>query len=230
MSEFVFNSTAFGVVLTIITYQIGMYMKKKWQHPLANPLLISVIISIVFLAVFRIEFETYNRSARYLSYLLTPATVCLAIPLYQQIQLLKKNFKAIIIGTVAGVLSSMGSVYALALLFQFTYEQYVTLLPKSITSAIAIGLMEEHGGIVTITIAVIILTGIFGNIIAEKVCKWSRITNPVAKGLAIGSAAHIMGTVKAMEMGEVEGAMSSLAIITSGLTTVVAITFFVGIW
>ena len=160
--------------------------------------------------------------------MLTPATVCLAIPLYEQIELLKNNIKAIVLGIMSGAIASLGSVFILSKVFQLSHEQYVTLLPKSITTAIGMGISEELGGIVTITVAVIIITGIVGNIIAEGVCRIFKIEEKVAKGLAIGSSSHAIGTVKAMEMGEIEGAMSSLAIVVSGVITVVMASVFAG--
>ena len=176
--------------------------------------------------MFRIDYDTYNNGAKYLSYLLTPATVCLAIPLYQQMELLKKNMLAVILGILSGVLASLCSTLIFAFLFGMTHKEYVTMLPKSITTAIGMAVSEELGGIVTITIATIILTGIIGNIIAETVCRIFKIEEPIAKGVAIGSASHAIGTVKAMEMGEIEGAMSSLAIAVAGLITVVGASFF----
>lgn len=145
---------------------------------------------------------------------------------YQQMELLKKNLKAVVGGITAGVLSSLLSIFLLARLFSLNHEQYVTLLPKSITTAIGMGISEELGGIQTITVAVIIITGIFGNVTAEIICKIFRIHNPVAKGLAIGTASHAIGTAKAMEMGEIEGAMSSLAIAVAGLLTVMGASIF----
>ena len=171
-------------------------------------------------------FRSYNEGAKYISYLLTPATVCLAVPLYQQLALLRKNLKAVAGGITAGVLASLVSVFVLAKLFSLTHEQYVTLLPKSITTAIGMGVSEELGGISTITVAVIIITGILGNVIAESVCRIFRIEEPIAKGLALGTASHAIGTAKAMELGEVEGAMSSLAIAVAGLMTVVGASLF----
>lgn len=191
-----------------------------------NPLLISIFLVIAVLLIFDVDYERYNEGAKYLSYLLTPATVCLAIPLYEQLEQLKKNAKAIAAGILSGVLSSLVSVLALAAAFGLSHEEYVTLLPKSITTAIGMGVSEELGGIVTITVAVIIVTGVLGNIIAELVCKIFRIHEPVAKGIAIGSASHAIGTAKAMEMGEVEGAMSSLSIAVSGLLTVIGASVF----
>ena len=183
-------------------------------------------MTIGVLLLLHIDYKSYNAGAQYLSYLLTPATVCLAIPLYEQLSLLVRNVKAILIGIIAGVLASVGSVFGLCLLFGLGHEYYVTLLPKSITTAIGMGVSEELGGIVTISVSVIIITGVIGNIIAETVCKLFRITDPVAKGIAIGSASHAIGTARALEMGEVEGAMSSLAIAVAGLITVAASSIF----
>ena len=163
-----------------------------------------------------------------MSYLLTPATVCLAVPLYQQLNLLKKNLKAVAAGILSGVLTSILSVLGLSYLFGLSHDMYVTLLPKSITTAIGMGVSEELGGIVTITVAVIIITGVLGNMIADVVYRVVRIKEPVAKGLALGTASHAIGTAKAMEMGPVEGAMSSLAIAVAGLLTVIFASVFAG--
>ena len=216
----------FGVVISLAGYELGILLKKKFKFPLLNPLLVSIVFVIGFLVLFRIDYDTYNNGAKYLSYLLTPATVCLAIPLYQQMELLKKNMLAVILGILSGVLASLCSTLIFAFLFGMTHKEYVTMLPKSITTAIGMAVSEELGGIVTITIATIILTGIIGNIIAETVCRIFKIEEPIAKGVAIGSASHAIGTVKAMEMGEIEGAMSSLAIAVAGLITVVGASFF----
>ena len=207
-------------------YELGLLLKRKLKWAILNPLLIAIIFVIVLLKLLRVDYDAYYSGAQYLSYLLTPATVCLAIPLYQQLEALKKNWKAIAAGIAAGVLASLSSILLLSRLFGLTHEQYVTLLPKSITTAIGIGVSEELGGIVTVTVAVIIITGILGNMLAEMVCRLFKITDPVAKGLAIGTSSHAIGTVKAMEMGEVEGAMSSLTIAVSGLITVIGASVF----
>ena len=201
-------------------------MKAKLKLPIFNPLLISIILSVVVLIVFRIDYSTYYEGAKYLSYLLTPATICLAVPLYEQMELLKKNWKAIFGGIFAGVLTSLGIILAMALLFKFSHEEYVTFLPKSITTAIGMGVSEELGGYASITVAIIIITGVVGNICADTVCKLFKITDPVAKGIGIGTASHAIGTAKAMEMGDVEGAMSSLSIVVSGILTVIAASVF----
>lgn len=227
MNNILTDSIFFGAVISVVGYMIGIFIKKKIS--VLNPLLISIIFVIAVIKIFNIDYETYNSSAKYISYLLTPATVCLAIPLYRQIEILKKHFKEVFIGILAGVIASMGSILLMAYLFGLTHEQYVTLLPKSITTAIGMGVSEELGGIVTITVASIVITGILGNVIAEGVCKIFKIQHPIARGLALGTASHAIGTAKAMEMGEIEGAMSSLAIVVAGLLTVVGASVFAGI-
>ena len=226
MKELLTNSVFFGVMVSILTYELGMFLKRKLKLAIFNPLLISIAAVIVCLLAFNIDYDSYNAGAKYISYLLTPATVCLAVPLYEQVELLKKNAKAIFAGILSGVLTSILCALAGCVIFGLSHEQYVTLLPKSITTAIGMGVSEELGGIVTITVAVIIITGVFGNMMAEFVCKVFRIQEPVAKGIAIGSAAHAVGTAKAMEMGDIEGAMSSLSIAVAGLMTVVAAPLF----
>ena len=158
--------------------------------------------------------------------LLTPATICLAVPLYEQVHLLKKHSTAVLAGVISGAVGSMASVAILSFLFHLSHTHYVTLLPKSITTAIGMDISQEFGGIVTITVTVIIITGIIGNVIAQPLCKLFRIHHPIAKGIAIGSSSHAIGTVKAMEMGEIEGAMSSLAIVVSGIITFFFFLFF----
>jgi len=226
LKDLLCNSAFFGVVVSILGYEIGLFLKKKFNNGIFNPLLISILFVMASLVIFKVDFESYNNGAKYLSYLLTPATVCLAIPLYEQLDLLKNNFKAIILGIFSGVAASLISVFLFALLFQFTHEQYVTLLPKSITTAIGMGISEELNGIVTITVAVIIVTGIIGNILAEVICKVFHIHEPIAKGIAIGTSSHAIGTAKAMEIGEIEGAMSGLAIAVAGLFTVIGASIF----
>lgn len=230
MKEMLSDSLFFGVVVSILAYEFGALLKKKWKIGLLNPLLIAIAVVIVVLVIFHVDYEDYNEGAKYLSYLLTPATVCLAIPLYEQVEMLKKNWKAIIAGIVSGVLTSALCILAFCLIFRLDHEMYATLLPKSITTAIGMGMSEELGGIVTITVAAIVITGVLGNVLADMVCKIFRITEPVAKGIGIGTAAHAIGTTKAMEMGEIEGAMSSLSIAVSGILTVIAGSFFVGLY
>ncbi|MGN1086357.1 MAG: LrgB family protein [Porcipelethomonas sp.] len=226
MTEFFENSVFFGVIISLVSYGIGVLLRKKFKSPLLNPLLISIIITIAVLLILGIDYNKYYEGAKYISYLLTPATVCLAIPLYEQIELLKHNFKAIITGILSGVVTSLCTILVLAVVFRFSHEEYVTFLPKSITTAIGIGVSEELGGYVSITAAVIIITGVTGNIFAELIFRLFRIHEPVAKGIALGSASHAIGTAKAMEIGEVEGAMSSLSIVVSGIITVAGASVF----
>ena len=226
MKEILCNSAYFGVTVSLIGYGAGIMLKKKFKYAFLNPLLISIIFVIGVVMLCGVDYESYENSAQYLGYLLTPATVCLAVPLYQQMTLLKKNLAAVACGILAGVLASLGSVLLLAFLFGLEHDVYVTLLPKSITTAIGMGVSEELGGYVTITVAVIVITGVLGNIFAELICKIFRINEPIAKGIAIGSASHAIGTAKAMEMGEIEGAMSSLSIAVAGILTVFGATLF----
>ena len=226
MNEFFINSAFAGVTISLVSYMLGMYLKKRFKLGIFNPLLIAIAVTMVILFALNVDYDTYNTGAKYLSWLLTPSTVCLAIPLYEQISLLKKNFAAVAAGIVAGVLASLLSIFIMAKLFGLGHTEYVTLLPKSITTAIGMGVSEELGGIVTITVAVIIITGVLGNMIAETVIKLAHIEEPIAKGLALGTSAHAIGTAKAMELGEVEGAMSSLAIAVAGLLTVVSASVF----
>lgn len=220
MNEFFANTLFFGALISLASYSIGMFLKKKLRLPIFNPLLVAIVLTMGFVLIFDIDYEVYNSGAKYLSYLLTPATICLAIPLYEQFELLKKNAAAVIVGIATGVITSLSSVLILSWIFNLNHAEYVTLLPKSITTAIGMGVSEELGGYVAITVAIIIITGIIGNIIAEAVCKLFRITDPIAKGVGIGSASHAIGTTKAMELGKTEGAMSSLSIVVSGFLTV----------
>ena len=226
MSEMLSSSVFFGVMISILAYEFGVLLKKKTKLAICNPLLIAIVAVIVLLALLDVDYASYKSSANLLSYLLTPATVCLAIPLYEQISLLKSNLKAIMAGIISGVITSLACILVMCLIFGLDNEMYVTLLPKSITTAIGMGVSEELGGIATITVAVIIITGIIGNVIGEYVCRLFKIQEPVAKGIAVGTSSHAIGTARAMEMGEVEGAMSSLSIAVAGLLTVVGASVF----
>lgn len=226
MNDLVMSSAVFGVVISLVGFWIGSYLKKKFDYAIVNPLLIAIVFVIAVLVIFKVDYSAYYSSAKYLSYLLTPATVCLAVPLYSQVEKLKKNLVAILCAVFAGVLTSLASVFAISLVFGLSHLDYVTLLPKSITTAIGMGVAEELGGVTSVTVPVIILTGIFGNLAGEFVCKLFRITDPIAKGLGIGCASHAIGTSRAMEWGELEGAMSSLSIVISGIFTVVLAPIF----
>lgn len=227
--NFLRESLYTGFVISLLAYLAGMWLKKKFKYAILNPLLVSMVFVITILVIFKIDYSTYQYSAKYISYLLTPSTVCLAIPLYKQLNLLKQNVVAVMTAILAGVLTSAVTIYVMCLLFGLGHQHYVTLLPKSITTAIAMGVSEEAGGIVTMTVVCIIITGVFGNIIGETVFKLLRITQPIAKGLALGTSAHAIGTARALEMGEVEGAMSSLSIAVAGLLTVIVVPLAAGL-
>lgn len=229
MRELLGNSLYFGAVISVGTYLFGVWLRKKFSLAILNPLLVSIILTIGCLLAFKIDYQDYKEGANYLSYFLTPATVCLAIPLYKQLELLKHHFAAVIGGILSGVLASAFSIFLLSKLFELSHEHYATLLPKSITTAIAMGVSEEAGGIVTLTVVSIIITGIFGNIIADVIFKLFKIDEPMARGLALGTSAHAIGTAKALEIGEIEGAMSSLAIAVAGLMTVLVIPLVSGL-
>lgn len=226
MIDLIKSSVFFGAVISLAAYEAGILLKRKFKTALLNPLLISVILTAAVLIFLRIDYDTYYEGAKYISYFLTPATVCLAISLYEKLSLLKKNPAAIFGGILAGSVASMGCIFLMALLFGLSHEEYVTLLPKSITTAIGMGVSEELGGYVSVTAAVIIITGIIGNVFADIVFKIFRIKDPIARGIALGTASHAIGTSKAMELGDTEGAMGSLSIVTSGLITVVGASIF----
>ena len=230
MLDFLTESVYFGVFISLFFYEVGLWCKKKWKYAFLNPLLIAIILTIACICVLHMDYDTYYAGAKYISYLLTPSTICLAIPLYAQFELLKKNYLAVLGGIFSGVITSVVMVLAFSFAFHFSHEEYITFLPKSVTTAIGMGISEQLGGYVSITVAVIIITGVLGNILAEPVCKLFKITDPIAKGVGIGSASHAIGTARAMEMGEIEGAMSGLSIAVAGIMTVFAAIIFSGLY
>ena len=227
MAEFLQQCGSWGVLATLAAYAAGVWVNRKTGKALFNPLLMGSIFMIVFLSCFGVPYADYKSSAQPVSWLLMPATVSLAIPLYEKWDLLKENAAAIIAGISVGTLVSLGSALALAVAMDLTREQYVTLLPKSVTTAISMDVAAELGGIAALTGAIVILTGIAGNLLAETVCKVFHITDPIAKGVGIGTSAHAVGTSKALQMGEVEGAMSGLSIAVAGVLTAVLCPVFV---
>ena len=220
MHDYFASSVFAGVLLTLAAYFLGDAIRRKTGISLLNPILTGSAMVIVFLSVFRIDYAAYSQSSRIISFFLTPATVCLAVPLYEQFALLKKHKAAILAGIVSGVITSLVCVLALSFLFGLSHQDYVTLLPKSITNAIGMVVAEQLGGYPSITVPVILITGTLGSVIAEPVLRLLRITEPVARGVAIGTSSHAIGTTKAMELGRIEGAMSSLSIVVSGILTV----------
>ena len=223
------GSGVWGVVLTIAAFGLGTVLNRKTHKAWCNPLLLGSLFVILLHAVLRVPYPDYNASAAPVSYLLLPATVSLAIPLYEKWQLLKENTAAILAGILAGVVVSLGSIVLMARALKLEPAQAVTLLPKSVTTAIGMDVAATLGGMVSLAGAVIILTGILGSLTAEWVCRTLKITDPLAKGIAIGTASHAIGTSKALEMGEVEGAMSGLAIAVAGILTAVLAPLFAGL-
>lgn len=220
MNDIFVNTAYFGIVLSLLTYWLAVQIRKKLNYPIFNPLLISALFSIFILVIFKIDFKTYNQGAQYISFLLTPSTVCLAVPLYKQSQILLKHLDAIIVSIFSGCLAGMICVVVLCLLFRANDVLLFSMLPKSITTAIAMGISELIHGNSTVTVGIVIMTGIFGAMVAKTILRIFHIEHPVAVGLACGNSAHAIGTAKALEFGEIEGAMSSLSIVVAGILTV----------
>ena len=214
-------SPYFGIFLSIAAYALGCGLNRKFRTPLCNPLLIAIVLVVGVLLVFRIPYEDYNAGGEIISLFLAPATACLAVGIYAKLAVLKQYWLPILVGAVAGSASSMLSVYALCRLLGLDEQLTVSLIPKSVTTPIAVGIVESAGGLTPITVVAVIVTGILGAILAPTMIRLFRISDSVAAGLAIGACSHAVGTSKAVEMGEVEGAMSGLAIGVCGVVTVV---------
>lgn len=226
MHDFLNSAAWFGVALTLAAYTGSLLLRRRFKLAILNPLLLTGIAIIAVYSLSGLDISAYQRQTRLFSDLLTPATVCLAIPLYDKLALLKKHWKAVLAALFSGMLTSFICILGVAALFRLDHALYVSLLPKSITTAIGMDMSRELGGSVPLTVAVIVLTGVAGSVMAQIVFRLCRITNPVAKGLALGASAHAIGTSRAMELGEAEGAMSSLAIAVTGLMTVGFVQFF----
>lgn len=221
MSDFLRTSSVWGAAVTIFMFALGTILNRKTKAAWCNPLLLGSIFVILFLSLGKISYAEYKESTSVLTYFLFPATVSLAVPLYEQWELLRKNVLAILAGILAGVITSICCVFLIVLAFHLTPEIAVSLIPKSVTTAIGVDVSTELGGIPALTTAVIILTGIVGNLLAVSLCNLLRITEPIAKGIAVGTSSHAIGTSRALEMGDVEGAMSSLSIAVAGVLTAV---------
>ena len=216
----IITSPVFGVLISIIAYEIGALIKQKLKLSIFNPLLIAIIILIIFLFKFNIKYDDYNNGGQVISFFLAPATVALALPLYKKFSLFKENALSILAGILCGAVSGIISVIALAKLFNLSGELAKSLIPKSITTPIGMALAKQLGGLPSIAVVAIIITGILGSIIGPFLYKILKINDKVAMGIAMGCASHAVGTAKAMEIGETEGAMSSLTIAISGIITV----------
>lgn len=214
------TSPVFGVLTSIIAYEIGALIKRKFKLSVFNPLLIAIIILIAFLCKFNIKYSDYNNGGQIISFFLAPATVALALPLYKKFSLFKENALPILLGILCGTISGIMSVIALSKLFNLSAKLTKSLVPKSITTPIGMALAQQLGGLPSIAVVAIIITGILGSIIGPTLYKVLKIDDKVAMGIAMGSASHAVGTAKAMEIGEIEGAMSGLTIAISGIMTV----------
>lgn len=210
-----------GIFVTVFFYLLGAKLHKKWPNPLFTPLIFAILCVMGLLLIFNIPYDDYMQGGQYIHVWITPATVALAIKLERNFKYLKENYLAILSGIAAGVLFHTAVILGLSLVFRFNGELFATLYPKSVTTAIALGVSESMGGIVSLTVAIVVFTGILGAVIAPTLLKLTGIKHPVAQGIAIGSSSHAMGTTKAIEMGEVQGAMSGLAIVVTGVVVVI---------
>ena len=208
-----------SVLLTLLSYQAALWLQKKTKSPVCNPILVGVLLVLLFMALTGLENSAYQGANVRLSWLMTPATVCLAIPMYEQVQVLKKNLKAMVAGIAAGAVCCLGMVLLWAVLFRIDRELTVTLLPKSVTSAIGVPLSTINGGIASVTTAAIILTGIIASVLGTTLCKLFGLKDDISRGVAFGTAGHVIGTSKANELSPLTGAVSSLSLVVAGLLT-----------
>ncbi|MDR1355645.1 MAG: LrgB family protein [Propionibacteriaceae bacterium] len=226
MNEFLESLDTFGITLTLLVYIAASWLRSKVHHPLVNPMLITVVVLIATLALSGTSFASYNNSASILSFMLTPVTVCLAVPLYLQLQELRRNVWAILAGICTGTLAGLSVTLLYAKLVGLSVTEFATLLPRSITTPMGLGASEKIGGIATVTVAIIVLTGIWGNLVGRTFLRLIRVREPIARGVALGTSSHGMGTTLAFELGQVEGAMSSLSIAITGVITVALLPIF----
>lgn len=225
MNDLLSNSIYFGFALSLGFYWISAWISSKFKSSLMNPLFMTCVFIIITLFVLKIDYATFDNGAKYLTYLLTPTTVCLAVPMYKQFEILKENILAIFAGLVAGCVSCAITILSLCIILKVDPTIYKSLLPKSITTAIAMGVSDEIGGIVSVTVLSVMITGILGSMLASSIFKIFRIMDPIAQGLACGNASHAIGTARAFELGEIQGAMSSLSIVVAGILTVIIAPF-----
>ncbi|MCI7639558.1 MAG: LrgB family protein [Clostridiales bacterium] len=219
----------FPVILTLAAFQIGQACQKKWKLPIFNPTLIGMVLVILFVLLFGMDPEGYSSGTKLIFWLMTPATISLAVPMYEQFQVLKKSLKAVLAGVCAGALSCMLMIVAVSLLLKFDRSILISLMPKSVTTAIGMSLSEMFGGMGGVTVAAIIITGIGGNMMGPMLCKLFGITDEVAQGVAFGTAAHVIGTAKANELSQLTGAASSLSLVVAGLLTAVFMPMLAGL-
>lgn len=217
----ILTSPLFGIVISILAFEVGLYINQKLKSPIFNPLLIAIALIILFLSIFHIPLESFNVGGNMISMFLAPATSVLAISIYNQFDILKKNFLPIIAGAFVGSLVSIGSVFFLSKIFGLDSVLTASLIPKSVTTPIAIEIASQLNGLVPVTVASVIITGILGSILAPVLIKIFKVKDPMAAGIAIGTCSHAVGTSKAIELGEIEGSMSGVAICIAGIMTVI---------
>jgi predicted murein hydrolase (TIGR00659 family) len=223
------NSPYYGVMFTLVGYLLGMWLSKKFKNPILNPMLVGIITCIVLMKITGISYEEYKIGANYVTFFVAPATVSLIVPLYKNIETLKKNLIPVLVGIFAGAVTAIVSVILLANLFGISEQLKMSLVSQSITTAIAIPLTEQIGGLGAIVSISISFRGVLGAILGPSILNLFKIKNPVAKGVAIGTTSHASGTAKAIEMGEVEGALSGLSIAIAGIITAIVLPIIVGI-
>lgn len=221
----IFFSPFFGVALTVLAFWVGLKLQKKTGWAVCSPLLIAIVLVCGVLLALDIPYEAYDQGGSLINLFLAPATACLAVSVYTKLDLLKRYWLPVLVGCTVGSLTSMGSVALLCRLFRLDEAMTASLLPKSVTTPIAVSIAEGHGGVPSITVVAVLFTGILGSILAPLLIRLFRVREPLAAGLAIGASSHAMGTSKALELGETEGAMSGLAIGVCGIVTVVVSLF-----
>lgn len=221
MKEAVFSSPFFGITISIVAYSIGVWINKKTKLAILNPLLVSYLIIIPALIILEIPLEWYERGGDIINMFLSPATAVLAITIYRQREILRKHILSVLGGTIAGSITSLAVVYLMCRMFALPDEITASMLPKSITTPMAIAVSESIGGIEAVTVLAVIITGISGNILSPILIRIFKVKNEIAQGMAIGASSHAVGTSKAIELGEVQGALSSIALVMSGIVTVI---------
>ena len=221
MVEYLTQLSLFPLALTIGAYLLGQWLQSKFKTPVLNPILVAVVVVAGVLLATGFPVDTYQEGTKGLSWLLTPATICLAVPLYEQLKVLKKNLVAILGGIAAGTVTSLMVVFLMCRLFSLDHALTVSLLPKSITTAMGVVLSEGNGGLPALTTAVIIVTGILGSLMGSSLCKILKLTDPISQGVALGTASHVVGTSRANELGKLQGAVSSLSLVVAGILTAI---------
>lgn len=215
----------FGIIITVLALEIGKWINEKAKNPLVNPLLIGILLVIGFLKLTGIPYESYKLGGDFIAFFIGPATVAMILDLYKNLDLLKSNLKPVFVGILLGCVITLGLVFLITKIVGFDKQLIVSLLPQSVTTAIAISLSEEYAGIVALTAIVVVIRGISGAVIAPLVMKIFKIDDPVAQGVAIGTSSHAVGTSEARKLGQVQGGFSGLSVAVAGIITAVILPF-----